>query len=831
MRLPARRSRRFWFFAVAFLATGAPLFAGVIHVQTSSGTALAPVYAESQDDHMMVDLLRISAVLGSTVTLKDGEYVIAYASGTAVVNPQGYYRVQGKGGRKWQAAGLLGVPYFSGSRFLVALEDVPRLFHSPFTYHLQRKELKPAVVESADPSLNPNQRRIKVRHVRKGTKDWIAIEDVARELGVVVYASQAGQYTLVMPDFTFLDIKVGQPWVYRKSQIDKSLADPVQSLSGVPHATPSALSTLLEADIAWDSDAGALRVPRFYGRARLAQDKIDDGLLQYTGYRPRPLAFNVDEFSTYYQTPGPTYAVLPTDIYESVKDYATLGVVDPGTSGYDQWSGEARLEVGGSAWKQPLEGGVRLEKVGTRGRVADGALEWGFPRFRVRGGREFYQMGDFDQQLEIMDQIAFSHSNDHFAEGKVPVEWQVSGLYGQGQFFVFPSDDLFSQAVHFRQEMYTAGVESFWRLTETRRASFSLSQHVFSTYEKEVTTELNFSDIPGIEQDITVSTQAQALTDSVLTDRHSVTMASAGYSVEDAVDLAATAARSSYADPAGGSRVHDDSWRLQAILGTSRRKLTLIHQRTGDQYRSIGDPLSHKGRAITRVAPYWEFSRVWRAFGEFQREDGKMESPIFPFPFRNDTFSLGNSFSFRRFSVRHRVYHYDFLNSYSMWGTSLDGTLYKGRDSLEGGIGWLQQKSGVPLFGVPPKGTLSKQSYSGRAGYQILRPNWRLSLSQDAMRNHYPRYRLGQRAGAYDKWETTTRVLAQRKAWEGLVQYGRKPRYFRDPVYLYTGTFRVGWQPNDRKIINLYYAASSQRRGLANPQVWRLGFEFTNDFY
>lgn len=830
MRLPARRSCCFWFFAVAFLTAGAPLFAGVVHVQSSSGTVLAPVYAESQDDHMMVDLLRISAVLGSTVTLKDGEYVIAYASGTAVVNPQGYYRVQAKGERKWQAAGLSGVPYFSGSRFLVALEDIPLLFHSPFVYHLQRKELKHVLAEAEDPTLNANQRRIKVRHVRKGTKDWVAVEDVARELGVVVYASQAGQYTLVMPDFTFLDVKVGEPWVYSKGRIYKPMADPIQSISGVPHASLSALSSLLEADIQWDSEAGALRVPRYYGRARQVQNKVDAGLLQYAGYRPRPITFSVDEFSAYYQTPGPLYATLPTDVYESVKDFATFGVVDPGTSGYDQWSSEARLELGGSAWRQPLQGGVRVEKVGTRGRVVDGALEWGFPRFKVRGGREFYQMGDLDQQLEIMDQVSFSHSNDHFAEGKVPMEWKVSGLYGEGQFFVFPSDDILSQAVLFRQKMYTAGVENFWRLTDTRRASFSISQHIFSTYEKEVSTELNFSDIPGFE-DVTVSTQAQALTDSVLTDRHAVTMASAGYSVEDAVDLSATAARSSYADPAGGGRVHDDSWRMQAIVGTSRRKLTVIHQRTGDQYRSIGDPLSHKGRAITRVMPFWEFTRVWRAYGEFRREDGKMESSFYPFPFRNDTMYMGNTFSFRRFSVRHRVNHYDYLNLYNLWGSNLDGTLYLGRDSLEGGVGWYQQKTGVPLFGVPPKGTLSKQAYSGRAGYQILRPHWKLSVSQDVARNHYPRYRVGQRAGAYDKWETTTQVLGQRKAWEGLFQYSRKPRYYREDIYLHTGTFRVGWQPNDRKIVNLYYAASSRRRGLSHPEVWRLGFEFTNDFY
>src|SRR5262249_26267457 len=118
---------------------------------------------------------------------------------------------------------------------------------------------------------------------------------------------------------------------------------------------------------------------------------------------------------------------------------------------------------------------------------------------------------------------------------------------------------------------------------------------------------------------------------------------------------------------------------------------------------------------------------------------------------------------------------------------------------------------------------------------QIIRPTGRLSMSQETTLNHYPFYKLPAYAATDPKypsrWESSSQVFGQWRSWESLLQYSWAPRYYREPEVLYTGYGRVGWQMKERKIFSLIFAVSSLQRNLASPQVWRLGVEYTNDFY
>jgi hypothetical protein len=835
MRHLARRAA--WTLA-ALLGAGFPSLRAEFIVRLKTSSADLPIRAEYQGDRIMLDFQEVAEGLGSPAVVKDGEYLIQHASGTTVVNPQGlYYRVQVGKEKRWRAEGLDGAPYFSGPSFMVSMADIPRLFARRFLYHVQRRELSEAPSDPA--AVSGRDRKVAVRHARKGQKDWISVEDAARALGVVVYASQSGQYTLVMPDFTFLELKVGESWVNKKRQLYKILPDPLLSVSGIPYATPASLSALLDADVRWNGADQTLTVPRFYGRlADLGAESLDTPL-RLIGYLPQPLRMTVDELSTYYQSPGPTYAAFPSDLYESVRDFLTDRPVDPHTSGFEQWSGETHLELSGSLLAQPVTGGVRMEKVGTRARVSSGLLEWGFPRLKVQAGRDFMRIADLSAQLEEVDQVSVSHSNDHFAEGRANPEWQLTAQAGRSNFFIFVSTNanLLSAAAKYEQTFVSGGVDAFWRSAGAQRAGLSVTHHDFKNRVREVTSELleydETLDEFLINTDPAVS---QELLSSVLTEKHGLTLAEASYGVENLLELNAVGALSSHASEPPGGKPSDTSWKLGATLGGARRRLAVSHERTGPRFRSLGDPLAYQDRRITRFTPFFEILGPWKVHGDFRKEAYGAEGRADLEPFRSDTLYVGNTLSFRRFSARlvgNRSNHT--LNG-KRWAVNLDNTVYFGRDSLEVGGGWSTNWLGRRLDSVFEPGTLFKQSYSGRLGYQVLRPDWKLSVSEELIRNHHPRFAYNAfgepfRNGAHDRWETDTQLLGQRKSWEVMLQYGSKPRVYYRPDHLYTGTLRLGWQPNDRKIVNVFYAATSVRRGLADPEVWRVGLEFTNDFY
>jgi hypothetical protein len=360
------------------LAASAPLWAGfTVQLKTTSGQT--PVEAELNQGRVMVDLLQAAAGLGAKVSIKDGEYVLAFASATAIVNPDSaLYRVRPAGAKKWWGAGFDVRPYYSDAHLMVDMQDLPTLTFKTFTYHLQRKELTDNDLLDREGGLSPDKRAVPARRLTANHKEWISMEDAARALGVVVYTSRAQGYSLVLPDFSILDVTVGGQWVDRKKVHYKPLEDPILLFSGAPYGTAHSLSTLFGVDLSWDAANGMLVIPARYGRLADAKP-VERAPLTITGYRPSPLQLTLDEAALFYQNPGPTYSADHPNVYESVRNLITNEPIKPPTQGYDRMSGEAVLSLGGSVLDTPMTGGARLEKVGTRGRLASGSLEWGFP--------------------------------------------------------------------------------------------------------------------------------------------------------------------------------------------------------------------------------------------------------------------------------------------------------------------------------------------------------------------------------------------------------------------------------------------------------------------
>jgi hypothetical protein len=787
------------------------------------------IQAEIRQKRILVDLIETIEGLGGDIYLRDGEYVLVFSSGTAVINPQtGVYRVRPKGKKKWKAAGLEQAPLYSGPRLLVGMEDLPALTFRTFTYHLQRKELTednavPLVKEAS------NRRRIPARHVTSGQKEWISLEDAARALGVVLYSSQPKRYGFVMPDFTVQEVAVGEPWVYRKKQRYKPLEDPILLFSGIPHATLPTLSLLFDADIQWDRTKRELLLPVHYGRLKsiIVPEKRP---LTIIGILPRPLRASMDELSIYYQEPGPTYASDHPNVYNSVSDYLTHRPLNPHTHGYDRMGGETLLKLTGTMMGQPLEGGGRFEKVGTRSRTINGDLQWGFPRFQVQVAREYVKMAGFFGQFDLIDQISISHSNDSFGEGRTNPSWGIKALYGRQDFSIFVSTELFSQTVGFRQTMAGGTFEGGWR-SGSGQLNASLTSFRFFNQIRQISADYNpfLIDFLDFLQPIDQG-EARTLASSALTDRHDTTVLDTSYRIENVGRLEAAGGLSEYHDQAGAP-VMDDDWRASLTIGDKRSRLTGGYEQVGPRFRSMGSPQNYQDRRITRISPYIDLGRVWKLSGEFRREDfGAVDQPNL-LPYRSDFVYFSNAFYFPSFDFRLSANKWDHSLYGKSWSSGVDSTRFLGADSLELGASWASQW----YPGLNGELYLFRQSYIGRGGYQIVRKAWKFSAGEELTRHHYPFYKsaLWRNVSPQfpDRWESSTHLLGQWGNWEGTVQYNFEPRHYRERETLHTGYARIGYQLQEKKIFNLFYAVTALNPGLGSPQVWRAGLEFVNDFF
>jgi hypothetical protein len=793
-----------------------------IHLKSAAGEAV--VEAESRQGRVWVDLIQLTRGLGGAASLKDGEYVLTFSSGTSVVNPQSkLYRARKTGEKKWKASGLIAAPMFAGTRFMVGLEDVPALTFRTFTYHLQKRLL---TEDSALPSGAKDRRQIPARLVYSSRKEWISLEDAARALGVALFTARPRTYNLVLPDFSILEVSVGDTWVYRRNEKYKPLEDPVFLFSGAPYATLSTLRRIFDADLQWDADNGALIVPLRYGplKDRPLPERLP---LTVVGYMTKPLRLSLDEAALFYQDPGPTYPADHPDVYESVRDFLTNAPTDPGTRGIDRMSGNALVNTGGSLLGRPMEGGARIEKTGTRGSLMNGSLQWGFPGAQVKISREYAATGDFFNQFDLVDQVQVSHSNNAYGEGKANPSWEVKAVGGRDLFNVFVSTDFFSQTVGYYQRFAGTSLDGRWNRGR-HVISWGLSATRYHNDVRRIANEYNlFGDLYGDNLVVDVEpAEAKALASQVLTDHHDAAVGEASYQAQGLGRLDVAQGVSRWRDPEGRRETAGDR-RVAGTLGDKGTRVAVSHERIDADYRAAGDPTRYQNRSVTRVSPTLDLASPWKITGEFLREDF-LGSDLADTPaYRNDSLFLTNSLSFRKYDLNATASMFNNTLYGKRWSAGLDQTQRIGKDSIQEGVSWASQ-----WFGSGP---LYRQSYTGRLGGQIQRSGWKISVGEELTRHHYPFYKLDAWKSIFpqfpNRWESQTYAQGRWGKWEGAVQYNVAPRYYREAEILHTGYARFGYRLNDKKAFNVFGALTSLNQSLNSPQVWRAGIEYVNDFF
>ena len=793
-----------------------------IHLKSVTGESV--VEAESRQGRVWVDLVQLTRGLGGAASLKDGEYVLTFSSGTSVVNAQSkLYRARKTGEKKWKASGLIVAPMFVGTRFMVGLEDIPALTFRTFTYHLQRRQL---TEDAALPSGAMDHRQVPARLVYSSRKEWISLEDAARALGVALFTARPRTYNLVMPDFSILEVTVGGMWIYRRDEKYKPLEDPVFLFSGVPYATLPTLRRIFDADLQWDADNGALIMPLRYGPMK-DHPLPERPPLTVIGYIPKPLHMSVDEASLFYQDPGPTYPADHPEVYESVRDVITNTPTDPGTHGIDRMSGNAVVNTGGSLLGGPVEGGARIDKTGTRGSLTNGSLQWGFPVARIKIAREYVTTANFFNQFDLMDEVQVSHSNDAYGEGKANPSLEVKAVGGRDLFNVFMSTDFFSQTVGYYQRFAGGSLDGRWK--QGRNViSWGLSATRYHNDIRRIANEYNLlGDLYGDNLVVDVEpAAAKALATQILTDHHDAAVGEASYQAEGLGRLDAAEGLSRWRDPEGKLEAAGD-WRLAGTLGDKGTRVAVSHERVGADYRAAGDPSRYQNRSVTRVSPYLDLATPWKITGEFLREDF-FGSDLADTPaYRNDSLFLTNSLSYKKFDLNATASMFDNTLYGKRWSGGLDHTQHIEKDSIQEGVSWASQ-----WFGSGP---LYRQSYTGRLGGQIQRGVWKISIGEELTRHHYPFYKLDIWKSTFpqfpNRWESQTYAQVRVGKWEGSVQYNVAPRYYLEAEILHTGYARLGYRLNEKKALNIFGSLTSLNESLNSPQVWRAGIEYVNDFF
>ena len=462
-----------------------------IWLHTSQGQFKIP--AIEKRNEISVDILKLAEGLGASTRVSNGIYVMQFSSETIKINPDtNIFSLKELRNSQWKHVRLRDKTVVEDDRLYVTLDSIPVLLNQSFTYHLQRRTLSlgsgPKPVEVAGFTNVP------VRYVFRDQKIWISIEDISKALGVLVYSYRADSYSLTLPDFAILELNVGQKTVLRRRQVYKQLDDPVLSFSGSPYATLSSLDTIFEIDVRWDPSSKTVLVPSNFGRLREVQVAAIPKL-NVIGYRVEPLRFKLDQFSAYYQEPGPSFASSHNQPYESVRDIETNLPIQRKLDGSDRVSGNAIAEMNGSLANAPFEAKGSMEKVGPDNKLINGGFQWGFPLFHVEGGRQYLTFSGLNNQYQLVDQVSMSHSNDSYGEGKISPTWEVKALYGQHDFDVFASTDYIVQTMIFNQKMAMGSLGSTWKISSNSQWGVKLEQYQFTNEAKQVSAAFENQDL------------------------------------------------------------------------------------------------------------------------------------------------------------------------------------------------------------------------------------------------------------------------------------------------------------------------------------------------
>ncbi len=786
-----------------------------IWLHTSHGQFKIP--AVEKKDRISVDVLKLSESLGAGTRVSNGIYVMQFSSETIKVNPvTDIFSLKQFNNQQWTHVHLRDRSKVDDGRLYVTLESLPVLLNRSFTYHLQKRAL--SLGSGLKPTEVKGYKNIPIRYAFKDQKTWLSLEDLANALGVIIYSSRVGAYSLVLPDFTILELNIGQKTILKRRQAYKQLNDPVLAFAGSPYVTLPSINNIFEADVLWDSQSKTAMIPSEFGRLRDIQ-VAEVPRLAIIGYKPEPFNIKVDNFSAYYQEPIPTYSSANSQPYESVRDFLSNSPIDKKGNGLDKVSGQAVAEIKGSMLRTPFEARGSFEKVGSTGRLINGGLKYGFPIFLVEGGREYLTFSGLNSQFESVDQVSISHSNDHYNEGKVNPTWQAKALFGQMDFNVFSSTEFFSQTVLVEQQIGMGSIGSNWKLSPGTQWGVKLDHYQFYNRAKEIESVYNdqalIDFILGEGEPVEVDPADEtALLETVVSDQHSTTILDLNYSNANLVELQGTVGLSHYKDELQNDEsVYDSDWKVRSLLGGRKSRVEVSYENVGARYRSVGNTFSYQDKKITRVAPYLNLTRWWRMFAEGRKEQiSVLESQGIP-SYTTRYLTGTNIFSFKSQVVRWSVNNFDSTLSGKRLGSNLDLTQYIGSHSMDlGGGSSIQYDSFDQIY---------KRSYTGKASFQYVGPSWKFSLGEEYTRNIYPTVNYASR------YESISNMLLEIKKFRTLLQYAIEPRYLTDLVYLYTGYVRMGYEVGDKKYLDLFFSSTSLEQGLGHPEVWRAGFEFS----
>ncbi len=780
------------------------------------------IYAEERKGKVWVDVMKIAEALGAETSVANEVYLMDFSSRTLAINSKtsvlGLLKKESKKKKQKWSYGYTDYPIFVTltERLLTPLEALPGLFNLGFTYHLQKKLLAEDVENTQ--RLN-GFRSVPVRHVAENQKIWISVQDLAKALGAVQYTSQPNRYKLVLANFSILELAVGQNRVFKRQDTVAILEDPVLLYSGSPYVTLSAIKPIFGVTAQWDADNKSLLIASAHEK-----DKIQVGPgLKITGYRPEPLSVDMEELSFFYQDPAPVFSAAHDQVYESARNFATNEITRVESPLWGKMSGTALPNVQGSFLNAPFQARGVFEKVGAESQLVNGNIKWGFPMLKVAAGREYTTIDNLNNQFDLVDKISISHSNDLYGDNSANPQYNIKAFYGQTFFSIFMSSSILSQTVDFRQKMGGADFNLNWTLPNHHRAGFNLQQYIFENKIEQVSSNLQeqdfLVDLFGDDLEVLVTPQEQAaLTSKYLTDRHYTTVLDANYTIDRLLQANAASGLSyykDYANSASGEWSKDSDYKLRAILGTQSNKVDSSYERIGPKYRSIGNPLRYEDKDILRVAPYFDITKIWKVFGEYRREDSRILTGTSMPSFSNIYLSAGNLLNFEQNSYLMTGTHFESTLSGKRETLGMNWTRYFGRDTFDLGATWGEQKTA--------NGSVFRKSYTGKASYQILREDWRTSLSQEVTQSVYDAY-------SRTRLEALTGLLVQWKSLKALAQYEFKPKYFLTDETLYTAYFRLGHKVRDNKSLNIFASLTSREANLKNPDVWRVGLEWLSDF-
>lgn len=767
-----------------------------------------------------VDILKLSEALGAGTRISNGIYVMQFSSETVKINPAtNIFSVKQFKESQWKHVQLKHKGLLDGDRLFITLETLPSLFNQSFTYHLQRRLL--AVGNSVKPAEVKGYKNITVRYILKDQKVWLSVEDLAKSMGIIMYSLRVRAYSLVLPDFTILDIVVGQQTLLRRRQPYRQLNDPVLAFGGAPYVTIQSVPTLFEMDVRWDSASHTVLVPSDYGRIRNVQ-VVDTPHLEVIGYRPEPLSINVNEFSAYYQEPGPTYVSSNYQPYESVRDPIDNRTLPRAEEGFNKFSGHAVAEMKGSLAQAPFDARGSFEKVGSNGRLVNGGFSWGFPKLRLEAGREYLTFNGLHEQFVLTDQVAISHSNDSYGEGKVNPNWQIKALYGESDFNIYSTTyQYFGSLVTGRQKIANGSLGATVKMSPRQTLSLKLDHYQFSNEILRIESAIinletrDLLILIGQPADVNPDEEL-ALARSLVSDHHSTSVSDLTYSFKNVLELQGIAAFSNYRDDNEKS-INDTDWKVRTALGGKDEHLEMSYENVGKRYRSVGNPLDYQGRSIIRFSPYLTFTKWWRFFGELRNEN-ILNNEALDYGDQKVRYMFGsNIFNFRSNVIRLTANEYKATLYGKRSVGNLDLTQYLGPHSIDVGVGGMRQ-----YFST---GELYRRSSIGRASFTLLKPNWKFQLGEEY--THHTYVTLNNET----RYESLSNLLFEYKKFRSLLQYEIQPLYSTLPDYLHTGYIRMGFEVGEKRYLDFFASKAGYRRNLADPEVWRVGLEYSADLF